>query len=228
MRKFEGLINGKMYTDENEFSRDLLQIDETGNVSVSYRYVTVNDSKECEENVVTKVPNNYVSESQYVKSITNKNDIELDNNLIDKLKLADNKSEINLNVCKKIEDFNNKIEDNLLHINELESDYKKLEEKMKLINNQIKTLDDANNNYYLYKEYYTNIKNLVNSQVEETKVDSECGCDCYCGDRKCKEKREVLTIKEKYDMTPKEFEKYRNIKKMYNLADLVEYFINKC
>ena len=31
---------------------------------------------------------------------------------------------------------------------------------MKLINSQIKTLDDANNNYYLNKEYYTNIKNL--------------------------------------------------------------------
>lgn len=228
MRQFEGLINGKVYTDENEFSRDLLQIDETGNVSVSYRYVTVNDSKECEENVDTKVPNNYVSESQYVKSITNKNDIELDSNLIGKLKLANNKSEINLNVCKKIEDFNNKIEDNLLHINELKSDYKKLEEKMKLINSQIKTLDDANNNYYLHKEYYTNIKNLLDTQVEETKVDSECGCDCACGECKCKENREVLTLKEIYDMTPKEFAKYLNNKKMYNLADLVEYFIKKC
>lgn len=226
MRKFEGLINGKMYTDENEFSRDLLQIDETSNVSVSYRYVTVNDSNECEENVVKKVPNNYVSESQYVKSITNKNEIELDNNLIDKLKLADNKSEIDINVCKKIEDFNNKIEDNLLHINELKSDYKKLEEKMKLINSQIKTLDDANNNYYLHKEYYTNIKNLLDTKVDEIKVESECSC--ACGECKCKDKREAITLKKMCEMTPKEFVKYLNINKMYNLEDLIDYFIKKC
>lgn len=233
MRKFEGLINGKIYTDVNEFSRDLLNlnVDENGNVSVSYSYVTENDSNECDDTDVKK-PEIYISEEQLFKNITNKNDVEPDSNLIDKLKIANNKSDIKNIVCKKIENFNNKIEDNLLHINELKSDYKKLDEKIKLINSQIKTLDDANNNYYLQKEYYTNIKNLVNTPEETDKVDSVCNvcacgkCNCEC-EGKCKEKREVISLKDIYEMTPKEFSKYLNDNKMYNLADLIEYFIKK-
>lgn len=237
MRKFEGLINGKIYTDVNEFSRDLLNlnVDENGNVSVSYSYVTENDLNECDDTDVKKTEI-YISEEQLFKNITNKNDVKPDSNLIDKIKIANNKSDIKNIVCKKIENFNNKIEDNLLHINELKSDYKKLDEKIKLINSQIKTLDDANNNYYLQKEYYTNIKNLVDTPEgtatpEETdKTDSGCGacgeCNCECGE-KCKEKREVLSLKDIYEMTPKEFSKYLNDNKMYNLADLIEYFIKK-
>ena len=38
----------------------------------------------------------------------------------------------------------------ILHINELKSDYK----RVRRYNSQIQTLDDANNNYYLNKEYY--------------------------------------------------------------------------
>jgi hypothetical protein len=233
MRKFEGLINGKIYTDENEFWRDLLNlnVDERGNISVSYSYVTENDSNECDDTDVKK-SETYISEDQLFKNITNKNDVEIDSNLIDKLKIANNKSDIKNIVCKKIENFNNKIEDNLLHINELKSDYKKLDEKIKLINSQIKTLDDANNNYYLQKEYYTNIKNLVNTPEETDKVDSVCDvcacgeCKCEC-EEKCKEKREVLSLKDIYEMTPKEFSKYLNDNKMYNLADLIDYFIKK-
>jgi hypothetical protein len=235
MRKFEGLINGKIYTDVNEFSRDLLNlnVDENGNVSVSYSYVTENDSNECDDTDVKK-SEIYISEEQLFKNITNKNDVEPDSNLIDKLKIANNKSDIKNIVCKKIENFNNKIEDNLLHINELKSDYKKLDEKIKLINSQIKTLDDANNNYYLQKEYYTNIKNLVDEPEDTDKTDSGCDvctcggkCNCEC-DEKCKEKIEVLSLKDIYEMSPKEFYKYLNDNKMYNLEDLIKYFIKNC
>lgn len=230
MRKFcEGLINSKIYTDENEFTRDLLNLGDSNNVSVSYRYIDV--TNECEEN--TKKSEIYISEDQLFKNITNKNDVELDSNLIDRLKIANNKSDIKNIVCKKIEDFDNKIEDNLLYIKDLESDYKKLEEKIKLINSQIKTLDDANNNYYLQKEYYTNIKKLVDVPEETDKTDSGCNvcscdeCKCEC-EGKCKEKREVLSLKDIYEMSPKEFYKYINDKKMYNLSDLIEYFIKNC
>ena len=233
MRKFEGLINGKIYTDENEFSRDLLNNDDD-NLNVSYRYITVNDpevTNECEED--TKDSEIYISEDQLIKTITNKSDVELDRNLIDRLKIANNKSEIKNIVSKKIEDFNDKIEDNLLHINELKSDYKKLDEKIKLINSQIKTLDNANNNYYLQKEYYTNIKNLVDTPEETDKTYSgcdvcDCGeCKCECGG-KCKEKIEVLSLKDISEMSPKEFYKYLNDNKMHNLSDLIKYFIAKC
>ena len=234
MRKFEGLINGKIYTDEKEFWRDLLKlnVNESGNVSVSYSYITSNDSNECDDTDVKK-SEIYITEDQLFKNITNKNDVEPDSNLIDRLKIANNKSYIKNIACKKIEDFNNKIEDNLLHINELKSDYKKLDEKIKLINSQIKTLDDANNNYYLQKEYYTNIKNLVDVSEETDKTDSGCDvcscdvCKCEC-EGKCKEKIDVLSLKDIYEMSPKEFYKYLNDKKMYNLSDLMEYFIKNC
>ena len=236
MRKFEGIINGKKYTDENEFNKVIAEWDGTKDMSVSYHFTYVPDTKDeskLSEAEIDKVCNNNIlSESEYVKNISNKSEVELDSNLIIKLKNASNKSDINLNVCKRISDFDNKISDNLLHINELKSDYKKLDEKMKLINSQIKTLDDANNNYYLNKEYYTNIKNLVNKQIEvvESKEESGCACGCECGDGcKCDDEVKVLpSLKEIYAMTPQELAKYLKKNKIYNLADLIEYFLKNC
>jgi hypothetical protein len=116
--------------------------------------------------------------------------------------------------------FDAKIEDNLLHINELKSDYKKLNEKIKLINNQIKTLDDANNNYYLHKEYYTNIKNLVELPDDERKNE---GC-VYIKENECD--NETITFEDIYNMTPYALAEYLKKKKINTLSDLVEYFIN--
>ena len=140
------------------------------------------------------------------------------------LKCASNKSDIKRNVCKKIVDFGNRIEDNLLHINELKSDYKKLDEKMKLINSQIQTLDDANNNYYLNKEYYTNIKNLLDRPVDIPETEENCNCGCDSGECKCKDKN-TTTLKDIYDMSPEELARYLNKRKIFTLADLVEYFL---
>ena len=82
MRKFEGNINGKIYTDEKEFDKALSQIEDTGDVYVSYKYVSipdVNDEPKLEsvdsDNESIK---NYVSENEYVKNITNKKDAVLD------------------------------------------------------------------------------------------------------------------------------------------------------
>jgi hypothetical protein len=234
MRKFEGSINGKIYTDENEFNDAIAQMDDTCDICVSYKFVSVPDTisdslndtnsyenmngKECDEKY-------YVSENQYIKNITNKNEVELDSDLINKIKCASNKSDIERNVCKRIVDFDNMIGDNLLHINELKSEYKKLDEKIKLINNQIKTLDDANNNYYLNKEYYTNIKDLLDKPVDIPESKDECKCDDKC---KCGEKTdvdEVLSLKDIYNMSAYELAKYINKRKIYTLADLVEYFL---
>ncbi len=236
MRKFEGNINGKKYTDENEFNKVIAEWDGTKDMTVSYYFTYVPDTKDESKLSEVKIDkvcnNNLISENEYVKNISNKSEVELDSNLIIKLKNASNKSDINLNVCKRISDFDNKISDNLLHINELKSDYKKLDEKMKLINSQIKTLDDANNNYYLNKEYYTNIKNLVNKQIEvvESKEESGCACGCKCGDGcKCDDEVKVLpSLKEIYAMTPQELAKYLKKNKIYNLADLLEYFLKNC
>ena len=96
---------------------------------------------------------------------------------------------------------------------------------MKLINSQIQTLDDANNNYYLNKEYYTNIKNLLDIPVDipETKEDRNCGCDS--SECKCKDKNTTPTLKDIYDMSPEELARYLNKRKIFTLADLVEYFL---
>jgi hypothetical protein len=238
MRRFEGNINGKIYTDEKEFDKALLQMEDTGDVYVSYKYVSIPDVND--ETKLKSVDSNnesvknYVSENEYVKNITNKKDVVLDADLISKLKNSSNQSDIKETACKKITDFDNKISDNLLHINELKSDYKKLDEKMKLINNQIKTLDDANNNYYLNKEYYTNIKDLF---VEVDALDSndkcECGCgckdgECTCGCEECKcdsEKDEPITVTDIYNMTAYELAKHLNKNKIHTLGDLVEYFL---
>lgn len=235
MRKFEGNINGKIYTDEREFDLALATLERSDDMFVSYRYVSVPGAMDCVKDDLKLLENknrnaiecnkNYVSENQYVRNINNKKDVELDVELTNTLKSASNKSDIKRNVCKKIVNFGNRIEDNLLHINELKSDYKKLDEKMKLINSQIQTLDDANNNYYLNKEYYTNIKNLLETPVDipETKEDCNCGCDS--GERKCKDKNTTPTLKDIYDMSPEELARYLNKRKIFTLADLVEYFL---
>lgn len=231
MRKFEGNINGKIYTDEKEFNKALLEWDGKEDMSVSYQYTSVPDeiyeTKLLDSNL-NKECNNFVAESDYVKNVSNKSDVELDSNLINKLKNASNKSDIELNVCKKINDFDSKISDNLLRINDLKADYKKHEENIKLINSQIKTLDDANNNYYLHKEYYTNIKDLFVTPVydNESKEASGCTCGCVCGE--CDDKKEMFSLIDIYAMTPQEFAKYLRKKNIFNLADLVEFFIKKC
>lgn len=234
MRKFEGNINGKIYTDEKEFDKALATLKRTDDMYVSYRYVSVPGAMDCAKDEPKLLENknktaiecnkNYVSEKQYVKNINNKKDVELDVELKNTLKCASNKSDIKRNVCKKIVDFDNKIEDNLLHINELKSDYKKLDEKMKIINAQIQTLDDANNNYYLNKEYYTNIKNLIDTPVDipESKEKCACGDDCQCED---KDKNKTLTLKDVYSMSPYDLAKFLNKRKIHTFADLVEYFL---
>ena len=231
MRKFEGNINGKIYTDEKEFDKALATLERTDDMYVSYKYVSVpgamdgiNDNLNQKDNkTAIECNKNYVAESQYVKNITNKNDVELDDELVNKIKVATNKSDIKHNVCKKIVDFDNKISDNLLHINELKCDYKKLDEKMKLINSQIQTLDDANNNYYLNKEYYTNIKNLLDTPVDIHESKEECCCNsksCKCND--------TISLKGVYNMSPYDLAKYLNKRKIFTLSDLVEYFIKNC
>lgn len=231
MLKFKGNINGTVYTDEKEFNKAILEWDGKNNMSVSYQYISVPDENDedklLESNVCNKECKNYVSESDYIKNISNKSDVELDSNLINKLKNASNKSDIELNVCKKINDFDTKISDNLLRINDLKSDYKKLDEKIKLINSQIKTLDNANNNYYLHKEYYTNIKDLFVTNVDANES-KESGCKCDCGECKCNEKKEIPSLKDIYHMTPQELAKYIKKNNIYNLADLVEFFIKNC
>lgn len=231
MKKFEGNINGKIYTDEKEFDKALSTLERSDNMYVSYRYVSVPDTKDEPKLLEGKIKNetaieswNYVSESQYVKTINDKKDVELDEELVNELQRASNKSDIKRNVCKKIVDFGNKIDDNRIHINELKSDYKNLEEKMKLIDDQIRTLGDVNNNYYLNKEYYTNIKNLLNTPVDIPESKNEC----ECGDEECKceEKREdTFSLKDVYNMSPYELARYLNKRKIFTLADLVEYFL---
>lgn len=243
MKQFEGNINGKVYTDKNEFDKALLSLDNTDNVYVAYKYINVPDVKSGSNPKDILGDKNYVSENLYVKNITNKKDVELDAELMSKLKCASNKSSIKETVCNKIASFDSKISDNLLHINELKSDYKKLEEKIKLINGQIRTLDDANNNYYLNKEYYTNIKNLLESvndseksEVPETnpcgcncELDCECGQGCKCGEHnKCeKKKEETISLDKLYDNATKDIAKYLNKMNIHNLSDLVDYFLKK-
>ena len=244
MRKFEGNINGKIYTDEKEFDKALSTLERTDDMFVSYRYVSVAGATDgCKETKLLENANtsktaidcnkNYVAESQYVKNINNKKDVELDAELENKLKFATNKSDIKRNVCKKIVDFDNKIEANLLNINEMKSDYAKLEEKMKLINNQIQTLDNANNNYYLNKEYYVNIKNLLETPVDipEEKEEYNCGCGCNCNGNSCtcgkedEKNGDTISLKDVYNMSPYDLARYLNKRKIFTLSDLVEYFL---
>lgn len=231
MRKFEGIINGKFYTDESEFRKAILELDleDNNDTYVSYKYVSVVDDAKCDsksiESDINKECDNIVSENEYVKNVVDNSG--LDAELIEKLKRASNKSDININVSKRIEDFDKKISDNLIFINELKNNYKKLEEKIKIIDNQIKTLDNANNNYYLNKEYYTNIKDLI-SVEDAPEVKEESCCVCDCGGCEYDENSKVLSIKDIYDMTPQELSEYFKKNKMDTLADLVDFFIKKC
>lgn len=227
MLKFEGTINGKVYTDEKEFNDALAKLDKTDYRCISYRYVSVPgalyDKVEQTDNRNFVDYTKYVRDNEYVRNITQKNDVNPDDELINKLKFASNKSEIECNVYNKLENFTNLINRNLLKINELKSDYKKLEEKINLINSQIKTLDDVNNNYYLNKEYYTNIlKYLENSltpvvEKQEEKENCDCGNKCNCN-------KDLKSSCDEFVKTP--IEVLENLK-IYNLSDLVDYFLKK-
>ena len=243
MVKFEGNINGIVYTDEKEFFDVLSKLKKTDNLCVSYKYVSVpgalDDEKEQTDNRNTKSIwktdnrnfidyTKYVRDNEYVRNIVYKNDVNPDDELINKLKNASNKSEIKRDVNKRLEYFNNLISSNLLKINELKSDYKKLEEKINLINSQIKTLDNANNNYYLNKEYYTNIAKYLEDKpiLDESQEKKE---SCYCGDKccdncNCNDKKLNISLDEDFAKTPREVLENLNI---YNLSDLVEYFLKK-
>jgi hypothetical protein len=243
MVKFEGNINGKVYTDEKEFFDVLSKLNKTDDLCVSYRYVSVpgalDDNMEKTDNrfkkSVWKTDNRnfvdytkYVRDNEYVRNITQKNDVNPDDKLINKLKCASNKSEIKRNVYEKLEDFNNLISNNLLEINDLKSEYKKLEEKIKLINSQIKTLDNANNNYYLNKEYYTNIAKCLEDELtpvetQEKKESCDCGDKC-CDNCNCNDKKLKTSLDEDFVKTPREVLENLNI---YNLSDLVDYFLKK-
>ena len=129
MRKFEGIINGKCYTDESEFRKAISKLDLEDNIDtyVSYRYVSVVDDAKCDsksiESNINKECNNIVSENEYVKHVVDNSGLDVE--LIEKLKRASNKSDISINVSKRIEDFDKKISDNLIFINELKNNYKK-------------------------------------------------------------------------------------------------------
>ena len=234
MTKFEGNINGKVYTDEKEFYYDLSKLNKTDDMYVSYRYVSVpgalDDKIEQTDNRNFIDYTKYVRDNEYVRNITQKNDVNPDDELINKLKNASNKSEIKRDVYKRLEYFNNLISSNLLKINELKSDYKKLEEKINLINSQIKTLDNANNNYYLNKEYYTNIAKYLEDELtpviekQEEKENCDCGDKC-CDNCNCNDKKIKTSLDESFVKTPREVLENLNI---YNLSDLVDYFLKKC
>lgn len=251
MVKFEGNINGKVYTDEKEFNEALSKIDKEDGLHVSYRYVSVpgifdeetrdnrnfidyNNSKNQYIRNITR----YVSKDQYERNITNENDVIPDDELISKLKQASNKTEIKRDLYNKIDDLTLKISSNLVHLNELKSDYKKLEDKINSINAQIKiiasqgkTLEDANNNYYLNKEYYTIIVNKLeepqysDSQEEKEICERDCKCDGKC---KCKDKNEFELDGKIVNKSREILDKFDNVNfNIHKLSDLVEYFLNK-
>lgn len=222
MRVFEGNINGKIYTDEKEFNKAILELDKSDDVYVSYSYVAAS------EDINKFESNNYIDENQYVKVIEYERDVEIDDELVNTLKNASNKDEIKKIVTKKISDLQSKIDDNVLYINDLECDLKKLIERISSINNQIDMFKDANNNYYLNQEYYLNIKNLLdendNDMSEETYDKEECACKhnggkCKCGDKK------HLSIKDINVISPYKLSKFLEDKRIYDLSDLVDYFL---
>ena len=250
MVKFEGNINGKVYTDEKEFNEALSKIDKKDGLHVSYRYVSVPgifNEEEIRDNrnfidynkhvsdYVSKNQyirniandyNNYVSKDQYVRNITNKNDVIPDGELISKLKQASNKTEIKRDAYNKLDGFELKINSNLVRINELKSDYKKLEDKIKSIESKIKTLEDENNNYYLNKEYYVNIvKYLEEPQYSDSQEEKEiCERDCKCdGKCKCQDKNAFELDDEIVNKSRELLDKFN----IYNLSDLVDYFLKK-
>lgn len=241
MKKFEGNINGKIYTDKDEFDKAILSMNRTDDMYVSYSYISVPDNdylKEDSENNKESIgcENNYVSESEYNKIINDKNDVYPDIELLNKLKCATNKSEIEQNVCDKIVDFDNKIEYNLLQINGLETKRKKFEDKIrkfedkiKLVDGEIEQLDVENNNYNNYKTYYTNIKNLMNEPIETTETNEECVCESN-NDCKCEKDIKSTSVYNIWGMSPNSHDdllKYLKKRNIYNFDDLVEYFLKK-
>jgi hypothetical protein len=228
MRKFEGNVNGTVYTDESEFNKAILSLDDMDDVYISYRYKTISDvDSETESKYCDK---NYVDENQYVnKIITNEYDVELDEELINRLKNASNKSEIKKIVSEKISDFDNRIKDNLSHIAELNLDHKILVEKIDVINNRIDILNGENNNYYLNKDYYTRINDLVDESDEVSEIKKDCECKKHNGGKcKCAKKNEEISLKDICDMTPYDLTKYLNKENIHTLSDLVEYFLKNC
>ena len=114
MLKFEGTINGKVYTDEKEFNEALAKLDKTDYRCISYRYVSVpgifdTDDKEQRDNRNFIEYNKNIDEGQYVRNITNEDDVVPEKHLIDKLKSASNKLDIKNNVCKKIDEFDKRV-----------------------------------------------------------------------------------------------------------------------
>lgn len=230
MRKFEGNINGKIYTNEKEFDKALLFMDDKGDMFVSYRYVSVSDTNDNSKLKSDSNDNkNYISEDQYVKNITDKEDVGLDAELIFKLKEASNKSEIKDVVNKKIEEFDSRISSNLISINNFKSDIEEFEKKIKSIDGYIQTLDNANNNYYLNKKYYLNIKDLIEGPYQsEEKEECCCGCGdgkCSCGSENPEEKKtDITTIKEHFNSV---FNNPNRKDVLSDLSELVEYFLKK-
>jgi hypothetical protein len=234
MRKFEGNINGKIYTNEKEFDKALSTLERTDNMFVSYKYVSVPDETKLLESKnqnkdAIECNKNYVSEDQYVKNITNKEDVGLDAELVFKLKEASNKSEIKDVVNKKIEEFDSRISSNLISINNFKSDIEEFEKKIKSIDGYIQTLDNANNNYYLNKKYYTNIKELIEGPYRsEVKEECCCGCGdgkCSCGSENPEEKKtDITTIKERFNSV---FNNPNRKDALSDLSAVVEYFLKK-
>ena len=230
MRKFEGNINGKIYTDEKEFDKAVLSLykmrDNTSNVYVSYKYINVpDDNDKNESNERDEDTSTYVSEKQYVKNINNKKDVEIDADMTNKLKNASNKSEIKNNIKMRIASFDDKISENLLRIHDLKLDYLKLDEKIKCIDNQIRTLNAANNNYQLNIDYYKNIKNILESEDNKLEEKEECKCDCECKGDECKCKDNDVTkdiVKKPYDIP-----NYLIENNIHTLSDLIDWFLTK-
>jgi predicted transport protein len=75
MKKFEGIINGKFYTDESEFRKAIsnLDLEDNNDTYVSYRYVSAVDDVKCDsksiESDINKECDNIVSENEYVKHV---------------------------------------------------------------------------------------------------------------------------------------------------------------
>lgn len=226
MRKFEGNINGKIYTDGKEFDKALLLLDDMSNVYVSYKYTNVpDDNDKNESNERDEDTSTYVSEKQYVKNINNKKDVEIDADMMNKLKNASNKSEIKNNVKIRIAAFDDKISGNLLRIHDLKLDYLKLDEKIKCIDNQIKTLNAANNNYQLNIDYYKNIKNILECEDNKLEEKEEYKCDCECKGDECKCKDNDVTkdiVKKPYDIP-----NYLIENNIHTLSDLIDWFLTK-
>lgn len=229
-RLFEGNINGKIYTDESEFDKALFSIGDESNLFVSYRYISAPDMNDNSKLKSDSNDNkNYVSEDQYVKNITDKEDVGLDAELVFKLKEASNKSEIKDVVNKKIEEFDSRISSNLISINNFKSDIEEFEKKIKSIGEYIQTLENANNNYYLNKKYYLNIKDLIEGPYRsEEKEECCCGCGdgkCSCGSENPEEKKiDITTIKEHFNSV---FNNPNRKDVLSDLSELVEYFLKK-